>query len=125
MDAWPCEDDAPPLLSAAQKGDITELLLPPLHVYPHRLGDQLCDVPHARLYSVAVAHPGDVHGAAGVVADRGGGARRRDAVDLVLHDRAGNRRVFDGEGAAEAAALVGLLHRPELDVAELLQEPHA
>src|SRR6266403_1689658 len=58
----------------------------------------------------------------GFVADQGGGPGVGDAVDLVLDDRAADGGVLDREGAAEAAALVGLFHGAEVHVADLPQQ---
>ena len=42
-----------------------------------------------------------------------------DAFDFVLDDRPADGGIFDGERSAKSAALIGLFHRLEIDVADL------
>jgi len=96
--------------------------LPARHVDPHRLGHQLGDVADLLRLPAAVEHAADVHRAAGVVADHRLRAGRGDAVRFVFYDRAADCGILDGEGPAEAAALVGLLQRRELDALDLPEQ---
>lgn len=75
--------------------------------------------------SFAMTHSRDVHRATCVITDDGFGFRRGDALDFILDDGAADGGVFDGEGSAEAAALVGFFHGAEIDVADLLEEADA
>jgi hypothetical protein len=103
----------------------TETNSPAGDVEVEGFGEEFGDVFDGGALAAAVAHSGDVHGAAGVVADGDVGVGGGDAVDLVFDDCAGDGRIFDGEGAAEAAALVGFLHGGVADVADLLEEADA
>ena len=64
----------------------------------------------------------DVHAAAGFVADYGRALGRFDAGELFFDHSFGDLRVFDGECAAETAALLGFWKRCELDAGDGLQE---
>src|ERR1700683_5832035 len=75
-----------------------------------------------RLHPPPVAQAADVHGAARVVADESLRAAGGDTVALVLNHGAANLGIFDGESAAEAAALVGFFHGAEIDVADLAEK---
>ncbi len=91
----------------------------------HCFGDEFGDVFDLGWHFLAVAHAGDVHGAAGVVADNGLRARAGDAGGFVFDDCAADGGIFDGEGSAEAAALVGFFEGFEIDVSDLVEEADA
>ena len=82
--------------------------LPVLKIKSEGLGQKLCDVAHAHWHTMAVAHPGNVHRATGIVADQCCGSGRGNAVHFILHDRAADFRILHRESPAEPAALVGL-----------------
>src|ERR1700677_4486543 len=99
--------------------------LPRSRVDSHRIGHQFGDVPDRRFYPPPVTHSGDIHGAAGVVADKSIGAGRLDAVDLVFDDCPADGGILDRKGAAESAALIGLFHGLETDIADLAEQADA
>jgi len=70
------------------------------------LGEQLGDVDEADGQALPAAGAGDVEGAAAVVDDDGVGVCGPDAGDLVGDEGGADVGELDGEGAAEAAALV-------------------
>ena len=76
-----------------------------------RFGEQLGDVNEPYVYVMFSAVSGDVKSAAAFIYDDGVGAGVGDAFDFVGNKGLADLGHFDGEGAAESAALVHFFQR--------------
>jgi len=72
--------------------------------------------------TLAAEGAADVHEAGVIGAGAGFGARAEDALELVGEHGGGDVGILDGEGAAEAAALVGVGEWEEGEAFDLLEE---
>ena len=73
---------------------------------------------HAALLDAAA----DVHQTAAIACGESVCARLRGEVELIVQHCSGDLRVFYGEGAAEAAADLGLLHFNQFNTGERVQQ---
>jgi hypothetical protein len=99
--------------------------LPGIDFQAHGLCNQLPNMLYDRVDSRTMAHPADIHRATGIVADGGRGLGFRNAVNFILDDRAADGGVFDGKCPAETAALIGLFHRAEIDISDLIEKSNS